>query len=229
MTKEQDNPVPRRDAILVTAASLFRRQGFERTSVREIARAMGMTSGSLFYHFATKEDLLVAVMEEGVRNIMQSVRDGLAGEFRLPGRLLSMVRSHLKALLGTRLDAMTVLLYEWRSLSPDAQTRVMALRDAYEALWTAPISEAAALGLVNTDVVLVRQTVLGALNWTAQWYRPGGRLDVDALAQRMYMMLFPRVAASDVQGAACASRPKAIGAHSESLGAGLFETVPSLN
>ena len=198
MAKEQDNPLSRRDAILAAAASRFRRQGFERTSVREIAQAMGMTSGSLFYHFATKEDLLVAIMEEGVRDIMQSVRDGLAGETRLPERLLSMVRSHLKALLGTRLDAMTVLLYEWRSLSPTAQTRVMASRDAYEALWTAPISEAAALGLVDADVVLVRQTVLGALNWTAQWYRPGGRLDIDTLAQRMYAMLFPRVAASGV-------------------------------
>jgi AcrR family transcriptional regulator len=198
VTKEEDNPRPRRDAILAIAASLFRRHGFDRTSVREIAQAMDMTSGSLFYHFATKEDLLVAIMEEGVRDIMQSVRDGLAGEFRLPERLLSMVRSHLKALLGTRLDAMTVLLYEWRSLSPAAQARVMASRDAYEALWMAPISEAAALGLVDTDVVLVRQTVLGALNWTAQWYRPGGRLDVDALAQRMYTMLLPRVAASGV-------------------------------
>jgi AcrR family transcriptional regulator len=198
MTKEQDKPLSRRDAILATAASRFRRQGFERTSVREIAQAMGMTSGSLFYHFASKEDLLVAIMEEGVRDIMQSVRDGLAGEARLPERLLSMVRSHLKALLGPRLDAMTVLLYEWRSLSPAAQARVMALRDAYDALWLAPISEAAALGLVDTDVVLVRQTVLGALNWTAQWYRPGGRLDIDALAQRMYTMLFPRVAAAGV-------------------------------
>lgn len=198
MTKEPHNPLPRRDAILATAASRFRRQGFERTSVREIAQALGMTSGSLFYHFATKEELLVAIMEEGVRDIMQSVRDGLAGETRLPERLLSMVRSHLKALLGTRLDAMTVLLYEWRSLSPAAQTRVMASRDAYEALWMAPINEAATLGLVDADAVLVRQTVLGALNWTAQWYRPGGRLDVDALAQRMYTMLFPRVAASGV-------------------------------
>jgi len=155
-----------------------------------------MTSGSLFYHFATKEELLVAVMEGGVRDIMQSVRDGLAGETRLPERLLSMVRCHLKALLGLRLDAMTVLLYEWRSLSPAAQTRVLALREAYEALWMEPINEAVVLGWVDPDAVLVRQTVLGALNWTAQWYRPEGRLDVDALAQSMYTMLFPRVAAA---------------------------------
>jgi AcrR family transcriptional regulator len=195
MTKERNNPLSRRDAILATAASRFRREGFERTSVREIAQALGMTSGSLFYYFATKEELLVAIMEEGVRDIIQSVRDGLAGETLLPERL-SMVRSHLRALLGSRLDAMTVLLYEWRSLSPDAQTRVMASRDAYDALWMEPISEAAALGMVDADAVLVRQTVLGALNWTAQWYRPGGRLDIDALAQRMYTMLFPRVVAS---------------------------------
>lgn len=202
MKKEQNNPLPRRDAILATAASQFRRRGYERTSVREIAQALGMTSGSLFYHFATKEELLVAIMEEGLRDIMQSVRDGLVGQTRLPERLLSMVRSHLKALLGSRLDAMTVLLYEWRSLSPAAQARVMASRDAYEALWMAPIKEAAALGLVDADTVLVRHTVLGALNWTAQWYRPGGRLDLDALAQRMFSMLFPRLAASDAPGAA---------------------------
>ena len=188
----------RRSLILKAAAKLFREHGYERTSVRQIAEALGMTSGSLFYHFATKEELLVAVMEGGVRDIMQSVRDGLAGETRLPERLLSMVRSHLKALLGPRLDAMTVLLYEWRSLSPAAQSRVLALRDAYEALWMEPINEAVVLGLVESDAVLVRQTVLGALNWTAQWYRPEGRLDVDALAQSMYAMLFPRVAASGV-------------------------------
>jgi AcrR family transcriptional regulator len=207
MNMETNNPVPRRDAILMTAASLFRRQGYERTSVREIALAMGMTSGSLFYHFATKETLLVAIMEEGLRDIMRSVGEGLTMESSLPGRLQSMVCSHLKALLGPRLDAMSVLLYEWRSLSPQAQTRVMALRDAYEALWMVPISEAAALGLVDADAALVRQTVLGALNWTAQWYRPGGRLSIDALAQRIYTMLFPRVAASGVQEAA-RSRPK---------------------
>jgi len=186
MTKVRDNG--RKDAILAIAAGQFRRRGFERTSVRDIAEALGMTSGSLFYHFATKEELLVAVMEGGVRDIMQSVRDGLAGETRLPERLLSMVRCHLKALLGLRLDAMTVLLYEWRSLSPAAQTRVLALREAYEALWMEPINEAVVLGWVDPDAVLVRRT--------AQWYRPEGRLDVDALAQSMYTMLFPRVAAA---------------------------------
>jgi len=184
----------RRSLILKAAAKLFREHGYERTSVRQIAEALGMTSGSLFYHFATKEELLVAVMEEGVRDIMRGVQNGLAGESCLPERMLAMVRCHLTALLGPKLDAMTVMLYEWRSLSEPARARVLTSRDAYEELWMAPIEEAAALGLVDADTLLVRQTVLGALNWTGQWYRPDRRVGVELLAQRMFHLLFPRLA-----------------------------------
>jgi AcrR family transcriptional regulator len=193
MSAAKDNS--RRELILRTAAGLFRRQGYERTPVREIAEAAQMTSGSLFYHFASKEELLVAIMEEGVRGIMASVGEGLACETRLPERLLAMLRCHLKALLGPKLDAMTVLLYEWRSLSAPAQARVLVSRDDYERLWAQPLSEAAALGLIDADTVLLRQTVLGALNWTTQWYRPSGRLDLDTLAECMFRLLFPGVAA----------------------------------
>jgi len=161
-----------------------------------------MTSGSLFYHFASKEDLLVMIMEEGLRDITQAVRQAQATEKRLPERLLAMVQQHLAALLGPRLDAMTVLLYEWRSLSPEAQQRILALRDAYEALWTESLNEAAQLGLVDPDVALVRQTLLGALNWSAQWYRPGGRLGIHALAERMFVMLFPKMRLGLEQAAA---------------------------
>ena len=184
----------RRGLILRTAAKLFREHGYERTSVRQIAEALGMTSGSLFYHFATKEELLVTVMEEGVRDIMRGVQKGLAGESCLPERMLAMVRCHLTALLGPKLDAMTVMLYEWRSLSEPARARVLTSRDAYEELWMAPIDEAAALGLVEADTGLVRHTVLGALNWTGQWYRPDRRMGVELLAQRMFHLLFPRLA-----------------------------------
>lgn len=192
MTGLRDNG--RRELILRTAASLIRERGFERTSVRHIAEAAGITSGSLFYYFESKEELLVAIMEEGVRDIMKSVREGLEGESRLPERLLAMLRNHLTALLGPKLDAMSVVLYEWRSLSPPARARVLSARDDYEDLWMLPLGEAAALGLVDADTVLVRQTVLGALNWATQWYRPGGRLDVDALARSLFALLLPRVA-----------------------------------
>lgn len=193
MNSTSDNS--RRDRILKPAAALFRRRGYERTSVREIAEAAGITSGSLFYHFASKEDLLVAVMLEGLQSITETVAAAWRREAPLVVRLEEMLRCHLTGLLGPTLDAMTVLLYESRSLSPMAMQRVHAESDGYERLWASAIEEAAAQGLVDRDTALVRQAVLGALNWTTQWYRPSGRLGVDALAGRMFVLLFPRVAA----------------------------------
>ncbi len=184
-----------RSLILCKAAFLFRQNGYERTTVREIAKALNLTSGSLFYHYASKEDLLVAVMEEGVRDVHDAVERGVAGETRLPERMLAMLRCHLTALLGTNFHALSVMFYEWRSLSQSSLERVKKMRDAYEALWASPIDEAAALGLVDSDTLLVRHTVLGALNWTSQWYRPDRRLGVNALAQRLFELLLPRVAA----------------------------------
>jgi AcrR family transcriptional regulator len=184
---------PRRREILRAAASLFRRHGYERTSVRQIAEALSITSGSLFYYFSTKEEILVAVMEEGIRDAFAQVRSGLEREPRMPERLLAMVRCHLAVLLGPHLDALTVLVYEWRSLSAPGIQRVLSLRNGYEDLWDGVLRAAAAQGWVHRDVVLVRQTVLGALNWSGQWYRRDSRLDVDTLALRMYEILFPRL------------------------------------
>lgn len=152
-----------------------------------------MTSGSLFYYFSTKEDILVAVMEEGIRDVFADVRRGLECEPRMPERLLAMVRCHLGVLLGPHLDALMVLVYEWRSLSAPAMQRVLSWRNGYEDLWDGVLRAAAAQGWVHRDVVLVRQTVLGALNWSGQWYRRDSRLDVDTIALRMYEILFPRL------------------------------------
>ena len=183
----------RRRDILQAAAGLFRHRGYERTSVRQIADALGIKSGSLFYHFASKEEILVAVMEEGIRDVFGAVQVGVANERQLPQRLLAMVRCHLAGLLGPNLDALMVLVYEWRSLSAPAMRRVLEWRNRYEDLWDRELSAAAARRWVDADTLLVRQTVLGALNWTGQWYRADRRLQVDELALRMFELLFPRL------------------------------------
>ncbi|HRH87202.1 MAG TPA: TetR/AcrR family transcriptional regulator [Rubrivivax sp.] len=199
----------RRREILRAAALLFRRHGYERTSVRQIADALSMTSGSLFYYFNAKEEILVAIMEEGIRDVFAQVQGALEREARMPERLLAMVRGHLAVLLGPHLDALMVLVYEWRSLSPPAMKRVLAWRNGYEDLWDGVLAAAAAQGWVHRDVVLVRQTVLGALNWTGQWYRRDSRLDVETLASRMYEMLFPRLSEQLAAGPAVSGEGEA--------------------
>ncbi|RYY55779.1 MAG: TetR/AcrR family transcriptional regulator [Comamonadaceae bacterium] len=105
----------RRRAVLVGAAKLFRRKGFDATSTRDIAAAAGMQSGSPFYHFKTKQALLFAVMEEGLRRALAqqgALVQRASGDPAATLRLL--VRNHFDVLLGPGNDFIPVLLYEAR-------------------------------------------------------------------------------------------------------------------
>ncbi len=172
----------RRQLLLRASARLFREQGFDGTSVRDIARAAGMQSGSWVYHFPTKQDILVAVMEEGLLDALARIESISAQRLDPREQFAQLVRTHLDTILGPGQDFVPVLLYEWRSLESPARRRVSVPLKRYEAIWQAAIDalqqSGAWTGTTRIDALLL----FGALNWIARWYRPGGPLDVDALA-----------------------------------------------
>ncbi len=174
-TADERDDGNRRQELITGAARLFRQQGFDATTTRDIAAAVGMRSGSPFYHFESKEALLAAVMLEGMQGALQRQQAALA---RLaPGvtqreRLRALVRNHFDALLGPDSDFIPVMLYEWRSLSTAQRSDVNHLKDRYEAEWV-PVFEALhASGEMGGQPVLARLMIFGALNWSAQWYLP---------------------------------------------------------
>ena len=122
--QEQD----RRARLIRESARLFRERGFEGTSVRDIAAATGLQSGSWVYHFKTKQDILAAVMEEGLRDSLLRI-EAIGGEQLAPReRFHALVRTHLETILSPGQDFIPVLLYDWRSLAPAARPRVVALQ-----------------------------------------------------------------------------------------------------
>ncbi|MCG6876255.1 MAG: TetR/AcrR family transcriptional regulator [Betaproteobacteria bacterium] len=180
----------RRRGLVAAAAGLFRRYGYERTTAREIARAFGVQSGSIFYHFENKEALLVAVMLEGMRQFVAAARGPLADAHSPLERLRALFYGHLTALHGGG-DEQAVVIQEWRSLSARPRKKVVAVRDAVEAMWREVLDEAAAAGLVSGDLRLLRLAMLGALNWTLQWYQPDGPLGVRELADGLLAVFVP--------------------------------------
>jgi len=184
-----EDPARRRE-LVAAAARLFRRYGYERTTAREIARAFGVQSGSIFYHFENKEALLVAVMLEGMRQFVEAARGPLADARTPLERLRALFYGQLVALHGGG-DEQAVVIQEWRSLSARSRKRVVALRDEVEAMWREVLDEVAAEGLVSGDLRLLRLAMLGALNWTLQWYRPDGPLGVRELADGMLAVFVP--------------------------------------
>jgi AcrR family transcriptional regulator len=157
-------------AILDEAARLFAQAGYHDTSIRDIVRATGMLPGSLYCHFASKEDLLVAVYEEGVRRMLDAVSAAIGETDGDPwDRLERACVGHLEGLLQSTPYALVVI----RVLPDDVpaeRERLVALRDRFEAVFVSLIADLP-LG-PGADRRSLRLLLLGALNWTQFWYRP---------------------------------------------------------
>ena len=162
-----DNRLP---LLLDEAARLFGVQGFHGTSIRDIARAVDMLPGSLYYHFATKEALLTAVYAEGVRRISERVQAAIGGKADAWERLEAACVAHLEALLEENGYAQVVIRVRPNDV-PSVAAHLVSLRDEYERLFVELIG-ALPLGR-GIDRRGLRLLLLGALNWSQTWYRPG--------------------------------------------------------
>jgi TetR/AcrR family transcriptional regulator, cholesterol catabolism regulator len=173
----------RRRQLLRAAARLFRERGYDGTSVRDIAQATGLQSGSWVYHVPTKQDILVAVMEEGLADALARI-EAIARQDTTPRRRFeALVRTHLDTILAPGQDFIPVVLYEWRSLEPSARMRVTALLRRYEAIWRKTIDQLQRAGAWPGRTRIDALLLFGALNWMARWYTPQGALDLDQLSQ----------------------------------------------
>ena len=172
--------------VLDAAAHLFCRQGYEGTSVRDIARAVGMLPGSLYCHFATKEELLVAVYRRGVEQICAAVADAVERKSEPWERLEAACVAHLESILRDDDYARVVVRVRPADVAA-VGTTLVAERDRYEALWTSLV---AALPLPRrTDRKALRLMLLGALNWSQNWYRPDGGASPRSLARQFTALL----------------------------------------
>src|SRR5438046_8446351 len=89
----RNNESNRREELLRVSAKLFREKGFDGTSIRDISSADGMHSGSPFYHFKTKQDILVAVMEQGLAEGLRRLEETMAQPGSAEQRFVRMIRA----------------------------------------------------------------------------------------------------------------------------------------
>ena len=184
---------PSRDALVEAAARLFREKGYERTTVRDLADAVGMQSGSLFYHFSSKGEILYEVMRRGIDDLTVAVRLELKACASPREELITMTRTHLRTLLSNTQASLASLLYEWRSLPDEQRDQVVTLRDQYESLCREVIAQAMETGVVKKgDPKLMVRLWLGALNWSSQWYNVDGSLSIDDLAEEIVDLILVR-------------------------------------
>lgn len=176
----------RRVELVNAAAKLFRRKGFDATSTRDIATAVGMHSGSPFYHFESKGALLHAVMDEGMRSaILRQTAALEAAAQAAPDAaalLRVLIRNHFDVLLGPGSDFIPVMLYESRAITAKQRASLARLQGDYESVWEPVLQALSSEGRLQCPVKLARLLIFGALNWSVQWFDAKKGASLDELA-----------------------------------------------
>ncbi|MCX7177783.1 MAG: TetR/AcrR family transcriptional regulator [Proteobacteria bacterium] len=174
----------RRAELIRAAGRLFRDQGYEVTTIRDIAAAVGMRSGSPFYHFKSKQEILKTVVLEGMLSALAALEAVAARKLAPRKKFHALIRAHLDTILGSGADFVPVLLHEWRSLSAESRVEIVASKDRYELIWQKTLKDLHKAGLLRDDSSLARLLIFGSINWTAQCYRADGKLSIDEIAVR---------------------------------------------
>lgn len=183
-----------RRAILDATARILRTKGYHATTLREIAAVVGIKSGSIYYHFASKDEIIAAVMNDGVDHVREEVERTLAA---LPAaaspeqRLEAAIRSHLHALLEYS-DYTSAGLKAYGDAPEFVRVAAQSHRRQYEDLWRRLVEELIRSGHVPTGISgeALRLAILGVMNWSPEWYRPSKHA-IDDLA-RQFAALFSR-------------------------------------
>jgi len=192
-------PVTRED-ILEAAARIFRRKGYHAASMQDIAHAVHLQKASLYHHVASKQEILVALLDQALDLLIDQMQAVLAMQASPEEKLRQAVAGYVKVLAEHR-DLAAVLLLEFRFLDPDVRERHVKRRDAYERLWRTLIEEGQAAGVFHAeDPSLAAKALLGMINWLVMWYRPSGRLTPEEIGD-----YFARVALRSLVRADCPS------------------------
>ncbi len=173
----------RQEALIQAAAQLFYKHGYDGASVRDIAAAVGITSGSIFYHFQSKEEILAAVLMQGMTIGSAIVRESIEGVSGARARLDALVRGHLLALHGENTHFHHIWLKDLGRLPDNLRAPLKVLSKDYQALWLEVLDEVKAAGLIKGDQHLFRKVAIGALNWTVQWVNEPTEAQIIELAK----------------------------------------------
>lgn len=170
-----------RGAILRAAAGVFRDRGFAETGMREIAAAADLSTANLYYYFHSKADILYFCQDHSAQRMLETARTLQKGRLGPAERLRRVIEAHLLCTLD-ELDGAAAHT-EVDALPPALRRRIVGKRDRYERAVRRMVQDGIRRRVFRRrDSALTTRAILGALNWTTRWYRPGGRLAPRAVA-----------------------------------------------
>jgi AcrR family transcriptional regulator len=166
------------------AVALFAQRGYAGTGIRELGRAAGLTSATLYHYAGGKEELLAGIMRDALSALLESARAAVEASDDPAVQLARLVDVHVGFSAVNPLTSQ-VVDQEIRALAPASRAELVGMRDEYESMFARVLERGTRTGVFAlTDVRLARLALLEMCNGVAYWYRPDGRVGVEELQER---------------------------------------------
>jgi AcrR family transcriptional regulator len=184
--------VDSRQEILRTAARLFQQQGYDATSMNDVATALKVSKAGLYHHFQSKDEILFELMNHALNITQERVVDRVRGVADPEERLRMLIRLHVEVILSVRDREITVLLHENHPLPPGLRKRVNVRKKEYVHFVENLVREVQQMRPSRRNVSSRAATfaLLGMINWIYQWYKPEGALNSQQIASQFSEIFF---------------------------------------
>ncbi len=185
-----------RDEIIAAAADVLHENGYDATTMKDIAARVNLTAASLYHHFKSKDHLLLAVLEKGLELAIAQIEPVACSAAGHAAKLRQMIAIHVGAMTSNPAVG-AAMVFEIRSLMQNGtrahtgdfqerRQRFFARRDYFETLFKRVVQQGIRDGEFRAvDAAIFTKAMLGAHNWVGVWYKPAGRLDGQGIAAIM--------------------------------------------
>lgn len=175
-----------REEILEASMQLFSKHGYTGTTMRDIAKAVGVLPGSLYAHISSKEAVLDEIVESGIEKFLAISTRRETSTGSAEARMRAAIKAHV-AVVAENPERTLVVFHQWRYLAGSNLNRAVEKRRRYEQTFAKIIADGIDSGVFNPklDQRIAVFTILGALNWTPEWYSPKGSLGAEEIGERL--------------------------------------------
>ncbi|MCK9504040.1 MAG: TetR/AcrR family transcriptional regulator [Porticoccaceae bacterium] len=186
MKKPKAQSSKARDAIIDASSILFSENGYTGTTMRDIAEKVGVLPGSLYSHIKSKEEILLEIVSTGIERFLAIEADIRSMKASAEDKLRHAVISHVKV-VAENPERMLIVFHQWRFLTEPNLSKAIELRRRYARAFSDILKEGIDDGIFSDqlDPKVEVFSILGALNWTPEWYSPDGQYSPEEIGNKM--------------------------------------------
>lgn len=178
-----------RERILAAAVQLFAQYGYHAATMRDIARISGIQAASIYYHYASKQALLVEIMDTHMRGLNANLQRLVQASTPVQQRLHEAIANHIR-LHTTYKAEFFIIDTEIRALEDEQRSAILALRDQYESMLQSLLREGMEQRIFRqVDIKVASYALIAMCTEVATWFRPDGRLSVQQVIDLYTQMI----------------------------------------